>query len=53
MGQPSPVHIPTTHLLEIHPNIIHPSTPRIIEGVMSEKKKFQFVTSETERLNVE
>jgi len=24
----SPVHIPTSHLLEIHPNIIHPSTPR-------------------------
>ena len=23
-----PVHIPTSHLLEIHPNIIHPSTPR-------------------------
>ena len=28
LGQPSPVHIPTSHLLEIHPNIIHPSTPR-------------------------
>ena len=27
-GQPNPVHIPTSHLLEIHPNIIHPSTPR-------------------------
>ena len=26
--QPNPVHIPTFHLLEIHPNIIHPSTPR-------------------------
>ena len=25
--QPNPVHIPTSHLLEIHPNIIHPSTP--------------------------
>ena len=24
----NPVHIPTSHLLEIHPNIIHPSTPR-------------------------
>ena len=24
--QPNPVHIPTTHLLEIHPNIIHPYT---------------------------
>ena len=28
LGQPNPVHIPTSHLLEIHPNLIHPSTPR-------------------------
>ena len=28
LGQPNPVHIPTSHLLEIHPNIIHPSTLR-------------------------
>jgi len=28
LGQPNPVHIPTSHLLEFHPNIIHPSTPR-------------------------
>ena len=28
LGQPYPVHISTSHLLEIHPNIIHPSTPR-------------------------
>ena len=28
LGQLSPVHIRTSHLLEIHPNIIHPSTPR-------------------------
>ena len=27
LGQGNPVHIPTSHLLEIHPNI-HPSTPR-------------------------
>ena len=27
-GQPNPVHIPTSHLLEIHPNITHPSTHR-------------------------
>ena len=27
LGQPNPVHIPTSHLLESHPNI-HPSTPR-------------------------
>ena len=28
LGQPNPVHIPTSDLLEILPNIIHPSTPR-------------------------
>ena len=28
LGQPNPVYIPTSHLLEIHPNIIHPSMPR-------------------------
>ena len=28
LGQPNPVHIPTSHILEIHPNIIYPSTPR-------------------------
>jgi len=28
LGQPNPVHIPTSYLLEIHPNIIHPSTFR-------------------------
>jgi len=27
LGQPNPVHMPTSHLLEIHPNIIHPPTP--------------------------
>ena len=27
LGQPNPVHIPTSYLLEIHPNIIHLSTP--------------------------
>ena len=28
LGPPNPVHIHTTHLLEIHLNIIHPSKPR-------------------------
>ena len=28
LGQPNPVHMPTSHLLEIHHNIIHPSTLR-------------------------
>ena len=33
LGQPNPVHIPTSHLLEIHPNIIHHSTPRPPSGL--------------------
>jgi len=28
LDQPNPVHILTSHLLEIYPNIIHPFTPR-------------------------
>ena len=28
LGQPNPVHIPTSLLPQIHSNIIHPSTPR-------------------------
>jgi len=28
LDQPNPVHLHTSYLLEIHPNIIHPSTPR-------------------------
>jgi len=28
LGQPNPVNIPTSHLPEIHPNIIHPSTQK-------------------------
>jgi len=28
LGQPNPVHIPRSQLLEFHPIIIHPSTPR-------------------------
>ena len=28
LGQSNPLHIPTSHLLEIHPNIIYQSTPR-------------------------
>jgi len=30
LGQPNPVHIPTFHLLEILPNIIHPSTQKYV-----------------------
>ena len=28
LGQPNPIHIPTSHLLEIHPNVLHQSTLR-------------------------
>ena len=28
LGEPNPAHISTSHLLEIHSNIIHPSTPK-------------------------
>ena len=35
LGQPNPVHIPTFHHLEIHPYIIHPSTPRSPQGSLS------------------
>ena len=31
LGQPNAIHIPTSNLLEIHPNIIHPSTPRSLQ----------------------
>jgi len=34
-GQPNPVHIPTSHLLEIIPNIIHPSMPRFPQGSLT------------------
>ena len=34
-GQANPVHIPTSHLLEIHPNIIHPPTPRSLQWALS------------------
>ena len=33
LGQPNPVHIPTSHLLKIHPNIIHPSIPSLPSGL--------------------
>ena len=35
LGQPNPVHIPTSHLLEIHPNIIYPSTLRFFQWSLS------------------
>ena len=35
LGQPNPVHILTSHLLEIHTNIIHPSTPRFPQWSLS------------------
>ena len=35
LGQPNPVHIPTSYLLEIHLIIIHPSTPRSNQWFLS------------------
>ena len=35
LGQPNPVHIPTSHLMEIHPNIIHPSTLKSYQWPLS------------------
>ena len=37
LWQPNPVHIPTSHLLEIHPNIFHPSTPRSSQWSLSHR----------------
>ena len=34
LGQPNPVHITTSHLLEIHPNIIHSSMSRLPNGLL-------------------
>ena len=41
LGQPNPVHIPTSHLLEIRPNIIHPSTPRSLQWSLSLQFPYQ------------
>jgi len=41
LGQPIPVHIPASHLLEIHPNIIHPSTPRSPQWSLSLRFPYQ------------
>ena len=35
LGQLNPVHIPTSHLLEIHPYIINPSKPRFPQWSLS------------------
>jgi len=42
LGQPNPVHIPTSHLLEIHPNIIRPSTPRSPQYSITYVTEFAF-----------
>ena len=41
LGQPNPVHISTSHLLEIYPNIIHPSTPRSPQWSLSLRFPYQ------------
>ena len=43
LGQPNPVHIPTSHLLEIHLNIIHPSMPRSPQWSLSWNSPFQSI----------
>ena len=35
LGQPNPVHTPTSHFLDIHPNIIRPSMPRFPQWSLS------------------
>ena len=44
LGQPNPVHIPTSHFLEIRPNIIHPPTHRspCSFGATVAKHKYNF-----------
>jgi len=44
LDQPNPVHIPTYHLLEIHPNIIHPSTPRSPHCLLQTNQRYQQTT---------
>jgi len=41
LGQPNPVHITTSHLLEIHPNIIYPSTTRSPQWSLSLRFRHQ------------
>ena len=41
LGQPNPVHIPTSHLLEIHPNITHPFKPRSPQWSLSLRFRHQ------------
>ena len=36
LDQPNPVRIPTSHLLEIHPNIIHSSTQNQLDALISQ-----------------
>ena len=43
LSQPNPVHIPTSHLLETHPNIIHPSTPRTPQWSLSLRLHHQYI----------
>ena len=43
LGQPNPVHIPTSHLLEIHPNIFHPSMLGLPSGLFPNTRKISVV----------
>ena len=41
LGPPNPVHIPTSYLLDSHPNIIHPSAPRPPQWSLSLRLPYQ------------
>ena len=41
LGQPNPLHISTYHFLQIHPNIINPSTPRSPQWSLSLRFPYQ------------
>ena len=40
LGQPNPVHIPTSQFLKIIPNIIYPSTPRSPQWSLSPRRPY-------------
>jgi len=46
LGQPNPVHIPTPHLLQIHSNIIRPSTSRSPQCILRSQiqREIQFTS---------
>ena len=49
LGQPNSVHIPTSRLLEIHPNIIHPSTPMSSQDLTGVRKSINCLVGMCDR----